>query len=331
VKGLAIASSLLVTLAAAPAAQQPMAEPVQGGGVFRTSTNLVALNVTVTDPRQQYVTGLKLEDFAVFEDGVQQQIQFFEATEVPIDLIVLLDASSSMSDKMDVVQEAAVGFLKSLRPADRGAIVTFADQVDILQPLTSDRDALEKAVRSTRARGATSLHNAIYIALKQFGRPAGAGGEVRRQALAVLSDGQDTASLVSFDDVLTLARKSGVSVYTIALQSKYVSERQAESRQRRSFSDADYGMKMLAAETGAQAFFPAAIHELKRVYASISGEIASQYSLAYAPANPRADGRYRRIVVRVASQPQLRLRTRTGYTPEASRANAALPPQQPRR
>jgi Ca-activated chloride channel homolog len=327
VKVLSFVSAVLVIVVAPPAAQQPGAQPRQGP-VFRTGTHLVALNVTVTDPRKQYVNGLQAQDFAVFEDGVQQQIRFFEASDVPIDLIVLLDSSSSMSDKMDVVHEAAVGFLRSLRDHDRGAIVSFADAVQVVQPLTSDRAALESAVRNTRARGATSLHNAIYISLKQFGRAAHGGGEVRRQALVVLSDGQDTSSLVSFDDVLAVARKSGVSVYTIALQSKAVTARQVAAGERRYFSDSDYGMKMLASETGAQAFFPIGVHELQGVYGAISEELASQYSLAYAPANPRSDGRYRRIVVRVSSHPELRLRTRTGYTAEPVRSNAAAPHHQ---
>ena len=123
---------------------------------------------------------------------------------------------------MDVVHEAAVGFLKTLRAIDRGAVVAFADGVDVVQELTPDRAALEQAIRRTTARGATSLHNALYIALKQFGRGAQpAAATSRRQAIAVLSDGEDTSSLVSFDDVLALARKSGVSIYPIALQSQY--------------------------------------------------------------------------------------------------------------
>ena len=116
------------------------------------------------------MTGLKPSDFAVYEDGVQQEIRFFEASAVPVDLIVLIDASSSMSDKMDVVHEAAIGFLKTLRDGDRGAVIAFGDSVNVLQELTSDRDALERAVVSTQARGDTALNNALYVALREFGR-----------------------------------------------------------------------------------------------------------------------------------------------------------------
>src|SRR6185436_21151406 len=105
-------------------------------------------------------------------------------------------------------------------------------------------------------RGATSLHNALYISLKQFGRGARQDGDVRRQAIAVLSDGEDTSSLVSFDDVLELARKSGVSIYPIVLQSRYAATRAASQGQHRFYSEAEYSMRSLAQETGAQAYFP---------------------------------------------------------------------------
>ena len=291
--------------------------------VFRSGANLVSLNVTVTDARKQFVSGLTQGDFAIYEDGVQQQLRFFEARHVPIDLIVLIDTSSSMRDKMSVVHEAAVGFLKTIRERDRGAVVAFNDGVDVLQPLTSDLPSLEQAVRSTQAKGSTSLHNALYIALKQFGRAANADGELRRQAIAVLSDGEDTSSLISFDDVLALAKKSGVSIYTIGLHSKYSTAR-SNAPAARYFSTADFSMKSLAQETGAQSFFPLDVSELKGNYAGIAQELASQYSMAYSPANSRPDGRFRRIVVRVMERPELQLRTRSGYTAEAIRSAASF-------
>lgn len=324
-----IAAAVAALFALSPglwAVQPPTVKPPQ---VFRSSANLVPLNVTVLDAQQQFVRGLTVSDFSVLEDGVEQQVEFFEATEVPLDLIILLDTSSSMSDKMGIVHEAAVGFVRTLRPHDRGAVVAFSGTVDVLQPMTSDRELLEDAVRRTAARGATSLHNAIYIALKQFGRGVRQDGDVRRQALAVLSDGEDTSSLISFEDVLTAARKSGVSVYPIALQSKYASSRLVASGQRRYFTESEYSLRALARETGAQAFFPLQIVELKNIYAVIAEELSSQYSIAYAPSNARADGRFRKIQVRVTSRPELRLRTRTGYIAEVRRA-ASLPVDAPR-
>jgi VWFA-related protein len=273
---------------------------------------MVSVNVTVLDGRK-LVSGLTQHDFEVYEDGVQQRVQFFESRSVPLDVILLIDTSSSMSDKMEVVHEAARGFLKGLRPGDRGAVVTFADTVTIAQDLTSDVGALEAKINAAQAHGSTSLRNAIYVALKQFGRSTQGTGEVRRQATAVLSDGEDTTSVVSFDDVMTLARKTGVNIYTIGLRSPYAGVR-ADARWP---SDADYGMKKLANETGAQAFFPKTVHQLQDVYRSIAGELSAQYSIGYSPSNQRNDGRFRRILVRIVSNPAFTPRTRTGYTADA--------------
>src|SRR5688572_20436370 len=174
------AAALAAVLTAVPAvAQTPEStSDAQQPRVFRSGSALVALNVTVQDKGSKYVAGLQPDDFAIYEDGVKQNVQFFESTSVPLDLIVLIDTSSSMSDTIGTVHEAASGFLKSLRAGDRGAVVAFADSVTVLQPLTSDPALLEKAVRSTVARGSTSLNNAVYIALKQFGQAARQAGDV---------------------------------------------------------------------------------------------------------------------------------------------------------
>jgi Ca-activated chloride channel homolog len=322
---LVLLSTLALALSAGPVAAQQEASPQapQKSPTFRSAASMVALNVTVLDGKK-LVSGLGQQDFEVYEDGVQQNVRFFESKAVPIDVILLLDASSSMSDKMDVVHDAARGFMKMLRPGDRGAVVTFADSVSVVQELTDDAAAIEAAINSTKAKGSTSLYNAVYVALKQFGRTATDSGEVRRQAVAVLSDGEDTASLVSFEDVMALARRMGVNVYTIALQSQIASMRSAGAR--RYFSNGDYSMKTLAQETGAQSFFPATVGELKSVYSAIADELSSQYSIGYSPSNARSDGRYRRIIVRVATNPNFRPRTRSGYTADApTRAAAGIP------
>jgi len=319
-RGFAVVPSALLGLAVMSHAQEPVqplpAVQKPAPTVFRSSASMVALNVTVTDG-QKLVTGLGRDDFEVYEDGVRQEVRFFESTKVPLDVILLLDTSSSMRNRMPVVHEAAKGFMKILRPGDRGAIVAFTDNVRVIQDLTSDTLAIESAINSTVANGGTALHNAIYVSLKQFGRTPQTGGEVRRQAIAVLSDGEDTSSLVSFDDVVRAARKMAVSVYTISLRSKF-----AEGRRRGTpagVSDADYAMKMLAKETGAQSFFPATVHDLQAVYKAIAGELEAQYSIAYSPTNSRPDGRFRRIVIRVTSDPSLKPRARAGYTAETTR------------
>ena len=311
--------AVYLVLAISLYAEQGHAPTAAQTPVFRSNASMVALNVTVLNGRK-LVSGLSRDDFEVYEDGIRQNVDFFESRSVPMDLILLLDTSSSMADKMETVHRAARGFMKMIRPEDRGAVVAFADTVSILQPLSSDGKALEAAIEGTTAHGSTSLHNAIYVALKEFGRPAQSQGEVRRQAIAVLSDGEDTKSLISFDDVVALARKSGVNIYTIGLQSQTTSAASA-----RFVSDADYALKSLAQETGAQSFFPKSVTELKGVYDDIAVELSAQYSIGYSPTNTRADGRFRRIMVRVASNPGFRPRARLGYTADApARGGPAL-------
>lgn len=313
------AAVLVIVAAAVIDAQAPVPQLPErhdrSGRVFRSEANMVALNVTVTNTHDgdKLVTGLGPSDFEVYEDGVQQQVRFFESSDVPMDVILLLDTSSSMRDRMDVVHDAARTFMKVLRPGDRGAVVAFNEHVRVAQDLTSDPAAIEAAINSTVARGSTGLHNAVYVALKQFGMKARSNGQVRRQALAVLSDGEDTSSLIGVEDVLALARSMGVSIYAIGLQSSIGSVRAAAADRTR-FAGAAYTLKMLARETGARAFFPATVHELKTVYDSIARELEAQYSLGYSPTNTRMDGRFRRIVVRVTSNPYYRPRARTGYT-----------------
>ena len=213
----------MASMAALVASQDPPAQQPQPP-LFRSGASMVAVSVTVLDGSKP-VSGLTQGDFEVFEDGVQQQVQFFESRSVPLDVILLLDTSSSMGDKIEVVHEAARGFMKGLRPGDRGAVVTFADSVNVMQELTSDtgsdrhRDQPDAGEGSDRAaHGHLRRVEAVWPQRKWF-------AEVRRQAIAVLSDGEDTKSLVSFDDVMAMARKTGVNIYTIALRTPSPAER----------------------------------------------------------------------------------------------------------
>jgi Ca-activated chloride channel family protein len=313
---LVLANAFALAFVATGAARQ--AAESQQEPVFRSGASLVALNVSVVDGGgHKFVTDLSKSDFAVFEDGVQQQVSFFESSQVPVDLILMIDTSSSMSDKMDVVHQAAVNFLRTLRNGDRGAVVSFADGVQILEKLTADRARLEQAVHQTAAHGGTALNNALYVALREFGGATRDDGPVRRRAIALLTDGEDTSSVVSFDDVMGLARKAGVNIYTIALQSQPTATQAAG---RRFLTTSQFSLKSLAQETGAEAFFPAQITDLQNVYGLIAQELSSQYSIGYLSSNSRADGRFRKIVVRVVSHPEMRPRARPGYTADGGPA-----------
>lgn len=309
--------TLITTLLAASPRAQP---PAPGAQTFQSGVNLVALNVSVQDGKAQYVNGLTPADFVVYEDGVRQDVRFFETEKLPIDLMVLIDTSRSMTDKLDLAQSAARGFLETLRPTDRGAVIAFNDTVRVLEPLTCDVDALDRAIGQVLAGGNTSLHTAIYIALKQFGQAVRSDAPVRRQAIAVLSDGEDTSSLMSFEDLLGLARQTGVNIYTLRLQVPDLL-RDTDVNMKRQIAEADYEMKTLARETGARSFFPAA-DQLPSVYGAIAKDLANQYSIGYEPASAGHDGRFHRVQVQVVTHPELRARTRAGYTSNPLRATS---------
>lgn len=273
-------------------------------GRFRAGVELVSLSVTVTDGAR-YVTTLDQDDFEVFEDGARQAITFFSRVQQPIALAILLDTSNSMEDRLATAQEAAIGFVRRMRKEDAIEVIEFNSQVRIPQPFTSDPNALERAIRQTTVNGSTSLYNAIYVSLRELKKERAASAEeIRRQAIVVLSDGDDTSSLVEYEEVLNLAKRSETAIYAIGL-------RQSESGRPR-FKEAEFVLRQLSQETGGRVFFPTSVAELPKIYEQISEELASQYSIAYSSKNPMRNGAWRRVDVRLG-KPGLTARARRGY------------------
>ncbi|MDP7692343.1 MAG: VWA domain-containing protein [Vicinamibacterales bacterium] len=292
---------LLVTLGVATAIAQQPDQPA-----FRAGVDLVSLNVTVTDGDNRYVTDIEAEGFQLFEDGALQEVTFFNRTQLPIALALLIDTSASMTEKMPTAQEAAIGFAERLRAEDLASVIDFDSRVDILQDFTNSSDLLNTAIRRTSAGGSTSLYNAIYISLKELGKiGATTADEIRRQAIVMLSDGEDTSSLVEFEEVLELAKRSDTVIYSIGLRSRDI-------RTRRGLREADFVLRQLAQETGGRAFFPEQVEDLPEIYQRISDELSSQYTLGYISKNPLRNGQWRRIVVRV-DRPNVAARTKQGY------------------
>jgi Ca-activated chloride channel family protein len=278
---------------------------------FKSGVDVVSLNVTVTDGLNHYVTDLEPEEFSVFEDGVKQPITFFTRRQQPIALSLLLDSSASMEQHLDMLQIAASNFVRRLKPNDIAQIIDFDSRVEIRQAFTSNQTDLEAAIRQTAAGGSTSLHNAIYIALRELRKVRAVYEEdVRRQALIVFSDGEDTSSLVAFDEVLELAKQSETAIYTIALR--------GADTQSKGFKEAEYVLRTLARETGGRSFFPLKPEDLAGVYVQIADELASQYTIGYISQNPKRDGAWRRLVVQTA-RPSLTCRTKNGYYAPKSR------------
>lgn len=298
-------------------ARPPAVGPSAGGqAMFRSGIDLVALTVTVTDRRQGFVRGLAASDFVVLENGVPQPISYFAATEVPLDLALVLDSSASMLPHVDLVRRAAAGLVDTLRPGDRAAVIEFQNTVRTIQSMTAELPEVKGAIAQLDARGGTALHEAIYITLSEFARDR---DQVRRRAIVVLSDGKDTQSLVSADDVRDRARHTGVSVYVVALRTPF---QEAEAGGK--YSPLSFGLRQLAAETGGRAFFPAAATDIAGIYELIGSELSSQYALGYVPLQPRRLGEWRSVSVRVPGREGLEPRTRAGYfaSPGAGRRGA---------
>ena len=275
---------------------------------FRSSVDVIAMNVTATDASRRYVTDLDRQDFQIFEDGRPQQVTFFRKSSLPLALALLIDTSASMEPNLGVAQEAAVGFIRALGPEDIASVIDFDTRVEVRQDFTTDRRALEHAIRKTAAGGSTALYNAVYIALKGLNKTIGDERleERRRRAIVILSDGEDTSSLVGFDEVLDLAVRSDTAIYAIGLLGSEVSAFVKRP------NDAQFVLRRLSEQTGGRVFFATYAKELSGVYGKIRAELASQYFLAYESTNPRRDGQFRRISVRV-SRASVVARARPGY------------------
>ena len=300
--------SLAAAAAALALVNLHAAQPPQPQVPFRAGVEVVSLNVTVTDGTARYVTDLTADDFNVFEDGVKQEVTFFNRTNLPIALALLLDTSASMESKLPTAQEAAIGFAKRLRTQDLAEVIDFDSRVIVLAPFTNGASEREQAIHKTSAGGSTSLYNAVYIALKDLKKVIAKNTEeIRRQAIVLLSDGEDTSSLLPFEEVLDLAKRSETAIYAIGLRST-----DGPGARSKGFKAAEFVLRQFAQETGGRSYFPSQISELAAIYGQIADELSSQYTVGYTSRNGRRDGSWRRVVVRVA-RPNLTARTKLGY------------------
>jgi Ca-activated chloride channel family protein len=282
---------------------------VRAQQVFRSGTDAVVLTVTVNDSASRLVAGLEQEDFQIFEDQVQQDITNFSRQPQPIALSLVVDTSASMESKLPIAQEAAMGFVRRMGPDDKIQVIDFDSQAKILLEFSNDREALERAIKRTEAGGSTSLYNAVYTAisgLRRIGQET--GPENRRYAIVLLSDGEDTSSIVPYDDVLDLAKRAGVVVYAIGLREKL----KPGASHTTGWKQAEYDLKQLSGDTGGKVFFADDAAQLPSYYSQIADELSNQYTLGYISKNSKRDGAWRKILVRV-SRPNMTARTKAGY------------------
>jgi Ca-activated chloride channel family protein len=290
--------ALLVALGVSAAASQ----------VFRSGTDLVLLSVTASDGKNHLISGLTKGDFQVLEDGIAQDVSLFASDPQPIALSLLIDTSTSMEMKLKIAQEAAIGFCRRLRANDVAQVITFDSDTRVRQAFTHDSAALEAAIRQIRTGGSTSLYTAIYVGLNELSglRKTQPAEEVRRSAIVVLSDGEDNTSLLKYDDVLDLAKRSNVAVYAIAMRDR------TDRSDARGFNEADFVLRSLTQASGGRPFTVDDLSQLPAIYTQIADELASQYTLGYVSSNTKRDGLWRQVSVKVL-KPNVAARTKAGY------------------
>jgi len=269
--------------------------------VVRVNTDLVVLNVTVTDKGGQYVKNLKVTDFKIFEDGVEVQpnmIASFSLQESPYAAVVLLDSSGSMEARFSLARSAAIRFLDGLRPEDVAAVYRFDSKVERVQEFSGGRDLAPMAY-AIRAKGMTTLNDAIVEAAKTLAdRPE------QRKAIVILSDGMDTFSKASSDKAVESALAVGASIFAVDMSSI---ETPGYARRQTAGS-----LKAFADKTGGRFVSTPGGPELRDAFTGIANELGQQYTIAYRPVNKKRDGKWRALEVKVAKE-ELTVRTRKGY------------------
>jgi VWFA-related protein len=282
--------------------------------VIRVVSNLVSLNVSVHSSRfGDHVGTLEEKDFAVFEDGQEETVTFFAATDVPFDLVLLIDLSGSTSSKRDLIRQTTRSFIEAARPNDRLAIVTFSDTEKIISTLTSDRKQLFESLEKIEGTGGSNVWDALKFTLDNV---IGPRTLERRRAIVMMTDGVDGAltgfdrwgSKIEFADLLESVRRDDTLVVPIYLDSE-----RDDLPSRRVFASARRTLELLAEESGGLYYKARKIEDLSGVYDQVIEDLGKVYSLGYKPTNDRRDGSWRTVNIRILNRPDLITRARPGY------------------
>lgn len=280
---------------------------------IKVDVALVQLTATVVSRDGRTVPGLKKENFAIYEDGVAQDIAFFEnAADLPVSVGIVFDTSGSMVDKMKEVQDAVLHFIETTNPEDEVFVLRFSAAVLLIQDFTGDRRRLRQAIGRLTAQGSTSLNDAIVEGLRHVQE-----GRHKRKALLVITDGNDTSSRIDLERAVDFAIRSEVPVYALGIghgpggsfgHVEGLFKDTLDVDVLRSFSNLTGGKAFLVQG----AHFKRGVDQIDKACQEVSAELRMQYSLGYYPSNAKKDGRYRRIRVEVKGS-KLKVRTRDGY------------------
>jgi Ca-activated chloride channel homolog len=274
---------------------------------LRVEIDLVLLQATVTDKNNNYIKGLSQTDFQVWEDKIEQKVEYFYAENVPVSVAIIFDVSGSMEKKLQQARLAANTFLKLGDEEDEYLLIEFSDSARIVQDFTSDITKLQNRILFSAAKGNTSLYDALYLALDKVSRD----GSNARKAVIVITDGQDNHSRYSFTNVRDFAREHDVMIYGIGIEDR---------------ADLLIGgfsgrlvLRSLSEMTGGSAYFPDSIDSLPEICERIGVDLKNQYVLGYRSHNAARDGKWRKLQVKVdKAKGRLIVRAKNGYYASAA-------------
>jgi Ca-activated chloride channel homolog len=279
---------------------------IKPGQTVHIDVDLALVNVTVTDPYNRLVTGLEPDNFRIFENNVEQEIQYFSSEDVPISIGVIFDLSGSMANKVGKAKEAALQFFKTANPQDEFFLVSFNDRAAVMSAFTSDVEDLQSSILSASAKGRTALLDAIYLGLSEM-RTARNG----KRALLIISDGGDNNSRYSEKDIKKLVREADTQLYSVGV---------FEPVEYRIRTPEELSGPSLLTEvtelTGGRSFSAENVNELPDIATKIGSELRNQYILGYRPSNKSHDARWRKIKVKLRTPkglPPLSVYAKTGY------------------
>lgn len=305
-----VISSLLPTLA------QSGRRPSENNGeknsedkaIVKVKTSEVVLPVTVRNQTGTLATGLSERDFIVIEDGVRQEITSFNVRELPINIVLLLDASGSVFNELREIRAAAIKFVQQLRPIDQVSIIQFADKIELIQDWTSNQDDLAHAINWRYRPGKeTHLWDGLFLAAdNKMSQVEG------RKAVIILTDCDDTASKITPDQAYWASVKSGTSIYVISQASSIVkkltsqyggaggklagTKKQVDAIAAH-YQQAESEMRSTAEKTGGHLYSPLKPEDYLQAYLQVAEELKNQYIITYTPANEQRDGKFRNIKV----------------------------------
>jgi len=248
--------------------------------------DLVLVNAAISDSKGRMVTGLQQENFRIWEDKVEQKVEYFSSEDTPMSIGLIFDATGSMADKISTARDAATSFLSVGNPDDEYFLVTFSQRATLVEPFTTDISRLQNHMLFTSAKGLTPLFDAVYLGLETLKR-----AKNKRKALLLITDGEDNHSRYSFADIKEFVKEQDVEIFVIGIVNPSGELAPGQSG-RATIED-------LAQISDGEAFFPESVDQLEDICNKIGLELRNQYVLGYRSTNTAKDGRWRKVRLKI--------------------------------